>query len=92
LLSVVAQALLLWFFLCAGEELLPLSSDADEGCKWEIQTDVGWIPYWDPQSQSIDGWHSLLGQRECFDRGEKSLPQTLIYLLKRNFGFKPLSV
>jgi hypothetical protein len=25
-------------FLCAGEELLPLSSDADEGCYWEVQT------------------------------------------------------
>jgi hypothetical protein len=29
-------------FLCAGEELLPLSGDADEGCRWEIQTDEGW--------------------------------------------------
>jgi hypothetical protein len=33
-------------FLCAGEELLPLSNDADEGCQWEVQTDEGWTPYW----------------------------------------------
>jgi hypothetical protein len=43
LLSVVAQALLLWFFLCACEEMLPLSDDdADESCQWEVQTDEGW--------------------------------------------------
>jgi hypothetical protein len=35
-------------FLCAGEELLPLSSDADGGCQWEAQTDEGWTLYWDP--------------------------------------------
>jgi hypothetical protein len=23
-------------FLCAGEELLPLAGDADEGCQWEV--------------------------------------------------------
>jgi hypothetical protein len=28
-------------FLCAGEELLPLAGDADEGCQWEVQTDEG---------------------------------------------------
>jgi hypothetical protein len=38
------------FFLCAGEELLPLSVDADEGYQWEVQTDEGWTPYWDPQA------------------------------------------
>jgi hypothetical protein len=37
-------------FLCAGEELPPLSGDADEGCQWEVQTDVGWTPYWDAQA------------------------------------------
>jgi hypothetical protein len=37
-------------FLCAGEELLPLSSDVDERCQWEVQTDEGWTPYWDPQA------------------------------------------
>jgi hypothetical protein len=36
-------------FLCVGEELLPLSGDADEGCQWEVQTVEGWAPYWDPQ-------------------------------------------
>jgi hypothetical protein len=36
------------FFLCAGEELLPLSGDVDEGCQWEVQTNEGWTPYWDP--------------------------------------------
>jgi hypothetical protein len=24
-------------FLCVGEELLPLSDDADEGCLWEVK-------------------------------------------------------
>jgi hypothetical protein len=28
-------------FLCAGEELLPLFSDADEGCQWEVQINKG---------------------------------------------------
>jgi hypothetical protein len=28
-------------FLCAGEELLPLAGDANEGCQWEVQTDEG---------------------------------------------------
>jgi hypothetical protein len=23
--------------------------DTDEGCQWEIQTEEGWIPYWDSQ-------------------------------------------
>jgi hypothetical protein len=35
--------------LCVGEEL-PLSSDADEVCQWEVQTDECWAPYWDPQA------------------------------------------
>jgi hypothetical protein len=37
--------LLLWFFLCIGEELFPLLGDANEGCQWEIQTNEGWTPY-----------------------------------------------
>jgi hypothetical protein len=32
-------------FLCAGEELLPLSGNANEGSQWEVQTDEGWTPY-----------------------------------------------
>jgi hypothetical protein len=32
-------------FLCAGEELLPLSINADKSYQWEIQTDEGWSPY-----------------------------------------------
>jgi hypothetical protein len=39
--------------LCAGEDLLPPSFgdvDTDEGCQWEIQTDAGWVPYWDSQA------------------------------------------
>jgi hypothetical protein len=50
MLSVVTQALLLWFFLCVGEELLPLFDDDDEECQWKIQTDESWTSYWDPQS------------------------------------------
>jgi hypothetical protein len=37
-------------FPVAGEEVLPLSDDVDEGCQWEVQTDEGWTPYWDPQA------------------------------------------
>jgi hypothetical protein len=36
--------------LCVGADLLPLSSDADEDCQWEVQTEEGWTPYWDPQA------------------------------------------
>jgi hypothetical protein len=32
--------------LCAREELLPLPSDADEGCQWEVQTEEGCTLYW----------------------------------------------
>jgi hypothetical protein len=50
-LTVVAQALALviFIYLCAGEDLSPSSSDADKGWQWEIQTDEGWVPYWDSQ-------------------------------------------
>jgi hypothetical protein len=37
------------FRLCAGEDLPLSSGNADEGCKWEIQTDEGWVPYWESQ-------------------------------------------
>jgi hypothetical protein len=47
----VAQALLLLScLLCAGDALLPLFGDADEGCQREVKTDEGWMPYWDPQA------------------------------------------
>jgi hypothetical protein len=51
LLSVVAQAfaLIIFIYLCAGEDLPPSSDNADEGWQWEIQTDEGWVPYWDSQ-------------------------------------------
>jgi hypothetical protein len=50
-LSVVAQsfALVIFIYLCAGEDFHPSFGDADEGCQWEIQTDEGWVPYWDSQ-------------------------------------------
>jgi hypothetical protein len=49
-LSVVAQvfALVIFIYWCAGDDLTP-SDDADEGWQWEIQTDEGWVPYWDSQ-------------------------------------------
>jgi hypothetical protein len=55
-LSVVAQAfaLVIFIYLCAGEDLPP-SSDSDEGWQWEIQTDEGWVPYWDSQVYVIRG-------------------------------------
>jgi hypothetical protein len=52
LLSVVAQAFALvifFIYLCAGENLSPSSDDIDEAWQWEIQTDEGWVSYWDPQ-------------------------------------------
>jgi hypothetical protein len=50
-LSVVAQAfaLVIFIYLCAGEDLHPSSGDADEGWQWEIETDEGWVSYWDSQ-------------------------------------------
>jgi hypothetical protein len=49
LLSVVAQAFafVVFIYLYAGEDLPPSFGDADEGCQWEIQTDEGWVSYWD---------------------------------------------
>jgi hypothetical protein len=46
-LSVVAQAfaLVIFIYLCAGEDLPLSSGDADEGWQWEIQTDGGWVSY-----------------------------------------------
>jgi hypothetical protein len=34
--------------MCAGEELLPLAGEANEGCQWEVQTGEGWTLYLDP--------------------------------------------
>jgi hypothetical protein len=50
LLSIVARALALviFIYLCAGEDLPP-SDDTGEGWQWEIQTDEGWVSYWDLQ-------------------------------------------
>jgi hypothetical protein len=47
LLSIVAEAfaLVVFIYLCAGVDLPPSSTDADEGCQWEIQADEGWVPY-----------------------------------------------
>jgi hypothetical protein len=42
-------ALIVFIYLCAGEDLPPSSDDANEGCQWEMQTDEGWVPYWDSQ-------------------------------------------
>jgi hypothetical protein len=57
LLSVVAQAfaLVIFIYLCAGEDLPSFSGDTDEGCQWEIQTDEGWVPYWELQVLVIRG-------------------------------------
>jgi hypothetical protein len=47
-LVVIYWSLCSCCLLCASEALLPLTGDADEGCRWEVQTDEGWTPYWDP--------------------------------------------
>jgi hypothetical protein len=46
LLNVVTQdfTLIIFIYLCAGEDLSPSSGDADEGYQWEIQIDEGWVP------------------------------------------------
>jgi hypothetical protein len=41
--------------MCAGEDLPLSSGDADDGYQWEIQTDEGWVPYWDSQVYVIRG-------------------------------------
>jgi hypothetical protein len=48
-LSLVAQAFALdiFIYLCASEDVPPFSSDNDEGCQWEFQTDEGWVSFWD---------------------------------------------
>jgi hypothetical protein len=50
LLSVVAQpfVVVVFIYLCADEDLPP-SGNTDEGWQWEIQTDEGWVSYWDSQ-------------------------------------------
>jgi hypothetical protein len=47
LLSVLAQAftLVVFIYLCAGEDVPPPSGDTDEGCQWDVQTNKGWVPY-----------------------------------------------
>jgi hypothetical protein len=42
-LSVIGQAfaLVVFIYLCKGEDLPPFSSDVDEAWQWEIQTDEG---------------------------------------------------
>jgi hypothetical protein len=52
LFSIVAKvfALVVFICLCAGEDVPPSSGDANKGCKWEVQTDEGWVPYWDMQA------------------------------------------
>jgi hypothetical protein len=47
LLSVVAQAFVLVIFICmyAGEDGPPSSTDDDEGCQCEVQTNEGWVAY-----------------------------------------------
>jgi hypothetical protein len=37
------------YCLCVSEDAPP-SSDANEGCQWELQTDEGSVPYWDLQA------------------------------------------
>jgi hypothetical protein len=56
LLSVVAQAfaLVIFIYLCIGEDLPP-SGDAVEDDQWEIQTNEGWVPYWDSQVYVVRG-------------------------------------
>jgi hypothetical protein len=56
-LSVVTQAfaLIIFIYLCAGDDLPPSFGDADEGWQWEIQTDEGWVSYWDSQLQVVRG-------------------------------------
>jgi hypothetical protein len=68
---------------------LPLSGDANEGYEWEVQTDDGWAPYWDPQAYSIDGWHSLLRRRECSEREWFSTFANSKLSFEASFDFKP---
>jgi hypothetical protein len=50
-LSVVTQAftLVVFIYLCVGEDLSPSFGNTNDGCQWEIQTDEDWVPYWDSQ-------------------------------------------
>ena len=67
MLSVVAQvfALIIFIYLCAGDDLPPSSSDVEEGWQWEIQTDEGWLPTGTHWCRLSEETHTLLGQRVC---------------------------
>jgi hypothetical protein len=42
--------IIMWFRDMGCYKDLPHSSDdADDGWQWEIQTDEGWVSYWDSQ-------------------------------------------
>jgi hypothetical protein len=47
--SCSSFTLVVFIYLCAGEDLTPSSGNTDKGCQWEIQTEDGWVPYWDSQ-------------------------------------------
>jgi hypothetical protein len=49
MLSIVAQvfALVPFICMCAGEDVPPSFDDADDDYQWKVQTDAGWVPYWD---------------------------------------------
>jgi hypothetical protein len=48
MLSIVAQvfALVPFICMCAGEDVPPFD-DTDDDYQWKVQTDAGWVPYWD---------------------------------------------
>jgi hypothetical protein len=39
----------LWFTCVVLSGYFPCKVTIDEGCQWEIQTEEGWVPYWDSQ-------------------------------------------
>jgi hypothetical protein len=80
-LSVVAQVfpLVVFIYLCAGEDLPPSSGDADEGYQWEIQTEEGWVPYWDSQVYVVQaGSLSSRVKSVCLSRETNASAKTLI--------------
>jgi hypothetical protein len=82
-LSVVVQtfALVVFIYLCAGEDLFPSSADTDEGCQWEIQTDEGWVPYWDSHVLIVRaGSLSSRAKSACLSRETNASVKILIIL------------
>jgi hypothetical protein len=80
-----------FLYLLCVDELVPLSNDADEGYQWKIQTDEGWIPYWDP-SQAWVAEEGILfyGEENVLNERDELLPLNSELSFEASFDFNIL--